>query len=106
MNSFDVIQGSRELPSHPDKIIFDHNAYQTQAEERKNRDRRWLDSEEGLEELQKPKYRGEYVYIACEGVAGYGDSITNAGAMARRNTGIGTANMIQLLIPENPLISL
>ncbi len=62
--------------------------------ERKNMDREWFAGPEGQRELSKEKYRGKFIFIANQSVAGYGDMPTIAAEEAMRNTGIDSREMI------------
>jgi len=102
---FDEIQALRERGRTGD-IRDARGLSRYFTEERKQKDRDWLGTSEANKELNRRKYLGQYVYVCNGGVAGHGNTMDEAGQMARKRTGIHPAEMIQLLIPQFPCMDI
>ena len=105
MGAFDGIQALRERGRTGD-IRDACGLLEYHAEERRGKDREWIGTSEANEELNRKRYRGQYVYVCNQAVVGHGKTMDEAGQMARKRTGIHPADMIQLMIPPFPWIDI
>jgi hypothetical protein len=107
---FDCVQDNLREPRHSrhsgrgeaaSRSTYEYEVHAFYTEERKERDRDWLESAAGRAELGKRKYKGQYLCVGFAGVAGFGDTIQEAGRRARCRTGTEPAEMIEVFVPTS-----